>query len=94
MPGAPYRVDIAPAAARQLRRLPPGDAARLRGPILYARLGAQATRRHAPRSDSDWWRLRVGDLRLIYAIDGNRRLVIILRAARRKRKHLPNRLDA
>ena len=29
-----YRVELAPAAQRQLRRLPPGGAARLRGPIL------------------------------------------------------------
>ena len=33
--------------------------------------------------DSDWWRLRVGDLRLVYAIEDGRRLVIILLAARR-----------
>jgi len=33
--------------------------------------------------DSDWWRLRVGDLRLVYAIDDEQRLVIVLRVARR-----------
>ena len=82
MPGLPYRVDISPAAARQLRRLPPGDAARLRGPILA--LGLELRPPGATRLvDSDWWRLRVGDLRLVYAIDDARRLVIILRAARR-----------
>ena len=82
MPGPPYRVDIAPAAVRQLRRLPPGDAARLRGPILA--LGLESRPPGATRLvDNDWWRLRVGDLRLIYAIDDSRRLVIILRAARR-----------
>ena len=82
MPGLPYRVDISPAAARQLRRLPPGDAARLRGPILA--LGLELRPPGATHLvDSDWWRLRVGDLRLVYAIDDARRLVIILRAARR-----------
>lgn len=82
MPGAPYRVDISPAAARQLRRLPPGDAARLRGPILALALEPRppgATR----LVDSECWRLRVGDLRLIYAVDGDERVVVILRAARR-----------
>ena len=82
MPGAPYRVDIAPAAARQLRRLPPGDAARLRGPILALALNPRppgATR----LVDSEWWRLRVGDLRLVYAIDDAGLVVVILRAARR-----------
>ncbi len=33
--------------------------------------------------DSDWWRLRVGDLRVVYAIDDRHRLVIVLRVARR-----------
>ena len=82
MPGAPDRVDISPAAARQLRRLPPGDAARLRGPILALALDPRppgATR----LVDSEWWRLRVGDLRLIYAIDDTGRVIVILRAARR-----------
>lgn len=78
----PYRVDIAPSAARQLRRLPPGDAARLRGPILS--LGIEPRPPGATRLvSSDWWRLRVGDLRLIYTIDDAGRIVVILRSARR-----------
>jgi mRNA-degrading endonuclease RelE of RelBE toxin-antitoxin system len=32
---------------------------------------------------SDWWRLRVGDLRVVYAIDDEHRLVIVFRVARR-----------
>ena len=77
-----YRVDLAPAAARQLRRLPPGDAARLRGPILALGL--------APRppgvtrlTGTEFWRLRVGHLRVVYVIDDDERLVIVLRVARR-----------
>lgn len=82
MPGAPYRVDISPAAARQLRRLPPGDAARLRGPILALALDPRPP--GAMRLvNTEWWRLRVGDLRLIYAVDDTVRVVVILRAARR-----------
>ena len=82
MSDLPYRVDIAPSAARQLRRLPPGDAARLRGPILS--LGIEPGPPGAtPLVDGDWWRLRVGDLRLVYAIAGAGRIVVILRAARR-----------
>jgi len=85
MRGPPYRVDISPAAARQLRGLPPGDAARLRGPILALALAPRppgATR----LVESDWWRLRVGDLRVVYAIDDEARLVIVLRAARRNER--------
>jgi mRNA interferase RelE/StbE len=82
MPPEPYRVDLSPAATRQLRRLPPGDAARLRGPILA--LGIEPRPRGSTQLvGSDWWRLRAGDLRLIYAIDDQHRVVVILRAARR-----------
>ena len=78
----PYRVELAPAAERQLRRLPPGEAARLRGPILALAIEPRPPG-VAPLVDSPWWRIRVGDLRVIYAIDDEARLVIVLRVARR-----------
>jgi mRNA interferase RelE/StbE len=85
MPGDPYRVELSPAAARQLRRLPPGEAARLRGPILA--LGLEPRPPGAVLlTDSAWWRIRVGDLRVIYTIDDTQRLVIVLRAARRNER--------
>lgn len=77
-----YRVDLAPAAVRQLQRLPPGDAARLRGPILS--LGVEPRPPGVVKlADTALWRLRVGDLRLIFDIDDRTRVVVILRAARR-----------
>jgi mRNA interferase RelE/StbE len=80
--GRPWRVEIAPAAQRQLRRLPPGDAARLRGPILA--LGLEPRPPAATKLvGTDFWRLRIGDLRVVYAVDDSRRLVIVLRVARR-----------
>jgi mRNA interferase RelE/StbE len=82
MSGAGYRVELAPAAQRQLRRLPPGDAARLRGPILSLAM--------EPRppgvmklTGTDFWRLRVGDLRVIYVVDDAAGLVVVLKVARR-----------
>ncbi|CAN5528297.1 MAG: type II toxin-antitoxin system RelE/ParE family toxin [Chloroflexota bacterium] len=78
----PHRVDLAPAAQRQLRRLPPGDAARLRAPILALALEprpAGATK----LSGTDFWRVRVGDLRIVYVIDDAARVVVVLKVARR-----------
>jgi len=76
------RVELAPAAQRQLRRLPPGDAARIRGPIL-----ALAVEPRPPGAmkleGSEFWRLRDGELRVIYAIDDAKRLVVVLKVARR-----------
>jgi mRNA interferase RelE/StbE len=77
-----HRVELAPAAQRQLRRLPPGDAARLRGPIL-----ALALEPHPPGAaklaGTNFWRLRVGDLRIIYLVDDPASLVVVLKVARR-----------
>jgi mRNA interferase RelE/StbE len=73
---------LAPAAQRQLRRLPPGDAARLRAPIL-----ALAIEPRPPGTvklaGSDFWRLRFADLRVIYHVDDAARLVVVLKVARR-----------
>jgi mRNA interferase RelE/StbE len=85
MPDGPYRVSLAPAPLRELRRLPAGDAAHLRGPILALALEPRppgVTKLAA----SDWWRIRVGDLRVLYAVDDEDRLVIVLRVARRNER--------
>jgi mRNA interferase RelE/StbE len=80
--GRPWRVEIAPAAERELRRLPPGEAARLRGPILA--LGLEPRPPGATKLvGTDFWRLRAGDLRVIYSIDDAARLIVVLRVARR-----------
>jgi mRNA interferase RelE/StbE len=76
------RVVIAPAAQRQLRRLPPGDAARLRGPILALAIDPNAPGA-TKLAGTDFWRLRVGDLRVVYLIDSESRDVVVLRVARR-----------
>ncbi len=77
-----YRVDLAPAVQRQLRRLPPGDAAALRGPILA--LGMDPQPPGAMKLvGADAWRIRVGQLRVIYAVEDEPRVVVILKVARR-----------
>lgn len=77
-----YRVDLSPAAQRQLRRLPPGAAASLRGPILSLGLEPRppGTQKLA---GSEFWRLRVSALRLIYLVDDADAVVVVLRVARR-----------
>ena len=77
-----FRVDLAPTAQRQLQRLPPGSAATLRGPILALGLDPRPPG-STKLAGSNFWRLRVGDMRVIYAIDSDTHLVIVLRVARR-----------
>ena len=74
------RVVLAPAAQRQLRRLPPGDAARLRGPILALR-GDPTPHGATKLADTDFWRLRVGELRVVCALEDD--TVVVLKVARR-----------
>lgn len=76
-----HQVVLAPAAQRQLRRLPPGQAARLRGPILALAIDPCPTGA-AKLAGTDFWRLRAGDLRIIYAGDTDG-TVVVLRLARR-----------
>jgi len=75
-------VILAPAAQRQLRRLPPGDAARARAPILALALDPRppgATRIQG----TDFLRVRSGDLRIVYAADDAAREIVVPRVARR-----------
>ena len=77
-----YRVDLARVVEKQLRRLPPGDAARLRGAILALAIDLRPPGT-AKLGGSDYLRLRVGELRLIYVVDDDDRRVVILKVARR-----------
>ncbi len=76
------RVELAPAAQRQLRRLPPGDAARLRGPILALAIEPRPAD-VLKLAGTEFWRLRLGDLRIVYLVDDAAGLVVVLKVARR-----------
>ena len=85
MSDASHRVELAPAAQRELRRLPPGDAARLRGPILALAIEPRPPGA-AKLTGTAFWRLRIGDLRIVYVIDDPEMLVVVLRVARRSER--------
>ena len=77
-----YRVDLAPAAQRQLSKLPPGAVAQLRGPILALAIDPRSGGA-AKLTGSEFWRIRAGAFRHVYAIDESRQAVIVVRVARR-----------
>lgn len=76
------RVEIAPAAQRQLRRLPPGDAARLRGPMLALAMDPRPPGA-VKLAGTEFWRLRIGELRVVYSIQDSGNVIVVLRVARR-----------
>ncbi len=82
MSDSSWRVDLAPAAQRQLRKLPPDATARLRGPILALARDPRSAGSVALAGTS-FWRLRVGDLWIVYALDDAARTMVVLRVARR-----------
>ena len=77
-----HRVELAPAAQRQLRRLPPGDAARLRAPILGLAIEPRPSGA-VKLVGTEFWRVRVSDLRIIYLVDDPAGLVVVVKVARR-----------
>ena len=79
----PYRVDLAPAAQRELRRLPALARSRLAAPILELARSPRPPGARKVRGHPGTWRIRVGPYRVVYDIHDDMALIVILRVARR-----------
>ena len=79
----PYRIELRPAAARQLRKLDPPTARRIQGAIA---LLADDPRPPAsrPLTGRPAWRVRVGDYRVIYTIQDDRLLIVVVTLGHRR----------
>jgi mRNA interferase RelE/StbE len=79
----PYRIEVRPAAARQLRKLDPPTARRIQGAIA---LLADNPRPPAsrPLTGRPAWRVRVGDYRVIYTIEDDRLIVVVVTIGHRR----------
>ncbi|WP_062465266.1 type II toxin-antitoxin system RelE family toxin [Demequina soli] len=78
-----YRVTLRPSAAKALARIQARDQARIRGAI---ELLAQDPRPPASRRlvDSAFFRVRIGDYRVIYSIDDGVLVVVVLAVGHRR----------
>ncbi len=79
-----YTVEVTPAARRDLRALERRVARRIDKKILEL---AENPRPHGVRKlegASDLYRVRVGDYRILYEIEDNRLLVVIVRVRDRR----------
>ncbi|MDP6064366.1 MAG: type II toxin-antitoxin system RelE/ParE family toxin [SAR202 cluster bacterium] len=81
--GRPYRVELAPSAQRDLRRLPREVQVRLATPIQALAEDPRPTGVRKLRGEERTWRIRVGPYRVVYDIHDDRALVIVLKIARR-----------
>ena len=78
-----YKIDLRPAAVRALRKLDPPVARRVQAAIA---LLAEDPRPPASRPLRGWpaWRVRVGDYRVIYTIEDDVLLVVVVTLGHRR----------
>ncbi|HEY5320448.1 MAG TPA: type II toxin-antitoxin system RelE/ParE family toxin [Galbitalea sp.] len=79
-----YRVSLAPSAARELRKFDPDVRRR-----IQAALDLLATEPRPPAATqlvggSGEWRVRTGNYRIVYEINDDQLLVLVLRIAHRR----------
>jgi mRNA interferase RelE/StbE len=79
----PYRVELAPAAQRDLRRLPRDIQTRLAPAIMALAEQPRPARVRKLQGEERTWRIRIGAYRIIYDIIDNHALVVVLKVVRR-----------
>jgi mRNA interferase RelE/StbE len=79
-----YRIDLTPAAARQFRKLPPNQKERIRSRI--DRLGADPRPSGCEKiaGANSLFRIRVGDYRIIYEVQDDVLVVIVVLIGNRR----------
>jgi mRNA interferase RelE/StbE len=79
-----YQLVIKPSAEKQLDRLP----ARIHERVLDAMDGLRKDPRPPGcaklKGEDDLWRIRVGDYRVVYAVEDDKLIVLVVRVAHRK----------
>ncbi len=80
----PYRVELAPAAQRDLRGLPPQIQGRLAVPIQALGDNPRPPGVRKIRGEDRAWRIRVGQYRVVYDIHDDRSMVVVLKVDRRR----------
>ena len=78
-----YRVELAPAAQRQMRRLPAVARSRLASPILDLGRSPRPPGAREVRGQPGTWRVRVGPYRILYDVHDDAALIVVLKVARR-----------
>ena len=81
---AKYAIDIKPSARRELDNLSDSLIARLVPKIEGLAANPRPSGCRKLRGYKDLWRIRVGDYRVVYIIDDDRKMVSVTRIAHRK----------
>lgn len=78
-----YEIQVRPSAVRALRRIDRQDQARIRGAIALLAANPRPPGMNALRG-RDGFRIRVGDYRIIYTIEDDRLLVVVVTLGHRR----------
>ena len=78
-----YRIEFRPAAIRALRKLDPPVAERIRNALALLSVDPRPPAAR-PLRGRDAWRLRVGEWRVIYAIEDDRLVVLVVTVGHRR----------
>ena len=79
-----YRVALAPSAARQLRKLDPDVRRRIQAAIELLAVEPRPPAATRLVGGSGEWRVRTGDYRIVYEINDNELVVLVLRMGHRR----------
>jgi mRNA interferase RelE/StbE len=79
-----YRIEVAPAAARQLRKLDPPARRRVQGAVeLLAENPRPRSAKKLVGGEGEW-RVRTGDYRVVYEINDDVLLVLVVAVGHRR----------
>lgn len=78
-----YEIHVRPAALRALKRIDPQDQARIRGAIALLAADPRPPGMKALRG-RDGFRIRVGNYRILYTIEDDRLLVVVVTLGHRR----------
>jgi mRNA interferase RelE/StbE len=81
---ASYRIEISATAERQLRKLPRPDQLRIVRVIQTLSIDPRPPGCRKLSGHDDVFRVRVGRYRILYAVEGRRLIIIVLKVGDRK----------
>ena len=79
-----YQIDVTPAARRDLLKLPKDVARRIDAHILALAENPYPSGAHKLEDSEDVFRVRVGDYRILYRVEGHQLVVVIIRVGHRR----------
>lgn len=79
-----YRITLAPAAARQLRKFDPPVRRRIQAALELLSSDPRPPAATQLIGGAGEWRVRTGDYRIVYDIEDNELLILVLRVGHRR----------